>query len=159
MDRNFTNNQYGKFQKNPKPQMELHDIMKKSFNKDNDDATLISKNAEEVAEIIFKEYDYHRKSKNKNSQIRKFFDELFGIKIRLESSKDPEEEFKNVKPLIYLLASKAAYAKGREKIGENLYEFFKNNFLAISSYKDLKRFILYFEAILGYYKFKNPKES
>lgn len=148
-------NRSGQQPKQEETQIEI--IVKKSF-KEFEDVTLIKDNAEKIAGIIYDEYQNGR-SINKNTQIRKFFDELFGIKIRLESSQDIEKEFENMKPLIYLLASKAAYAKGRKKIGGNLYEFLKNNILAISNYEDLKRFILYFEAILGYYKFKNPKES
>lgn len=129
--------------------------VKKTF-KDYDDETLISKIAEKVADIIHKE---STQGKNKNSQIRKFYDELFGIKLKIDMSQDQNAEFQNSKPIIYLLASKAAYAHGRSKIGLNLFNFLKNNILNIKSADELKRFLLYFEAILGYYRFKNPREN
>lgn len=132
--------------------------IKKSF-KDYEDGTLVSVVAEKVAEIIYQEYSQEKQNVNKNTQIRKFFDELSGIKLRIDMSQDKHAEFQSSKPMIYLLASKAAYAKGRRKIGNSLFKFLKNNILNIESADELKRFLLYFEAILGYYKFKNPKES
>lgn len=130
--------------------------VKKSF-KDYNDETLISEIAEKVADIIHKEGS--TQGKNKNSQIRKFYDELSGIKLKIDMSQDQNAEFQNSKPIIYLLASKAAYAYGRGKIGLNLFNFLKNNILNIKSADELKRFLLYFEAILGYYRFKNPREN
>lgn len=118
---------------------------------------LLSEVAEKISRAIFDESNNNKL--NKNTQIRKFFDELAGIKLKLDVSSDSKLDFEKLKPIIFLLASKAAYAKGRRTIGDNLYEFFKTNVLKIGSYEDLKLFLLFFEAILGYYKYLNPKES
>jgi len=145
-------------QGSPNPQGQknysVDESVKKSF-KEFDLKSLYNSQAEKVAKVI------HQESSgkfNKNSQIRKFYDELYNLKMKVELSKDVEAEFSKVLPIVYLLGSKSAYARGRDKIGDNFFNFLKSNVMKIESFEDLKTFLLYFEAVLGYYKFLNPKE-
>ncbi|AEI14992.1 CRISPR-associated protein TM1810 domain protein [Flexistipes sinusarabici DSM 4947] len=132
------------------------DVVKTSFKK-YEFSDLIKTKAKEVAELMKKEHD-DRKI-NKNSQIRKFFDDLYSVKNTIDSSSDKEKSFNENLPMIYLVASKGAYAKGRKHIGQNFYNFLSNNITTIDTLDDFEKFISYFEAILGYYRYLNPKEN
>lgn len=108
-------------------------------------ADLINKNAEKVANCI-------RNGLNSYTQIRKFYDELLSLQnqIRKYQNTDKKESFETIKPMIYLVKSKAAYAKGKGNINENLEKFFMFYIDKITSQEELKHFMLYFEAVLGY---------
>jgi len=150
----------GNYGKNTQPrnqyQQGIPEIAKKSF-KTFDFSDLIKTKAFELADAIKKEAESNRNNINKNTQVRKFFDDLYMVKIKVDSSEDKNKVFKENLPLIYLVASKCAYAKGRKHIGETFYEFIRNNVLSIESLEDFNKFISYFEATLGYYKYLNPK--
>lgn len=132
-------------------------VVKTSF-KATEFSELIKNKALEVAQAIKREAD-DNKNVNKNTQIRKFFDDLYVVKTKIDSADDKEKVFKENLPLIYLVASKCAYAKGRKHIGEVFYQFIKSNVLDIETLEDFSKFISYFEATLGYYRYLNPKEN
>lgn len=149
-----TNQQTTHVQQSPS----VPNVVKTSF-KTVEFSELIKTKASEVAEAIKQEADSNNKSVNKNTQIRKFFDDLYVVKIKIDSADDKDKVFKENLPLIYLVASKCAYAKGRKHIGEVFYQFIKNNVLDIETLEDFSKFISYFEATLGYYRYLNPKEN
>lgn len=122
-------------------------------------AELIRHKANELAKSLKKDFDSKNRPKedlNSNTQLRKFYDELFTYATSIKTNPSKFEEYL---PNIYLIASKAMYASGRDKLGKNCTSFIKSNILDISSKEDLERFMLFFEAVLGYYKFLNPKEN
>lgn len=93
--------------------------------------------------------------KDSYTQVRKFYDELLSLQKQvkdLKQNKD-DESFEKTLPLIYLLKSKAAYAKGRDNIKNTFYEFITFYISNIKSAKNLDDFVLYFEAVLGYLRF------
>ncbi|MDR2105569.1 MAG: type III-A CRISPR-associated protein Csm2 [Deferribacteraceae bacterium] len=114
------------------------------------------KNAETIAKRIDEER-HNAKSRdklNKITQIRLFYDEL--QKLQKDAKK---LDFKLLVPSIYLVMSKVAYSHGRKLIGEELRKFLQNNIGGIETKEDLDNFMLYFEAVLGYYRYFNPSES
>lgn len=102
-------------------------------------AELINKNADNVAKCI-------QKGSNSYTQIRKFYDELLSLQKKAANDKD----FKKIQPMIYLVKSKAAYARGKGNINQNLENFFIFYIEKITDEETLKYFMLYFEAVLGY---------
>lgn len=158
-NRSFNKHQQESYNQKPaNPPVLEHEEAKKSF-KDFDKNKLITEVADKIANIFKEEKDKGNKTINQNTQIRKFYDELYNIKMKSEAANDKEKQFESLKPLVYMLASKAAYAKGRDKVGKNFYNFIKSNVLSIETLEDLNTFLLYFEAVLGYYRFYNPKEN
>jgi CRISPR-associated protein Csm2 len=139
-------------------QQTIPEVVKKSF-KVFDYSILIKEKSLEVANAIYSEHSMAKKRLNKNSQIRKFFDDLYAIKNKIDAAESREDAFKENLPMIYLIASKCAYAKGRKHIGEVFYNFIKTNVLSIDTLKDFNEFIAYFEATLGYYRYLNPSEN
>jgi CRISPR-associated protein Csm2 len=125
------------------------------FNKDGDFANVIAKEAENVAENINKEKIENKKF-NKNTQIRKFYDEM----VRLQQQTNENGiDFEKIKPAVYMVVSKCAYARGRELVGPYFYEFIKKNIQAIVKEEDMNKCILFMEAVIGYYRMLNPKEN
>ncbi|MBZ4644009.1 MAG: CRISPR-associated protein Csm2 [Deferribacteres bacterium] len=137
---------------------QVPEIVKKSFKRYNY-PELIKSIASEVAKEMDNEKKASRDKLNKNTQIRKFFDDLYVIKSKIDSSDNPQEVFEKNLPLIYLVASKCAYARGRKHVGEAFYTFITSNVLEIETLSDFNTFISYFEAILGYYRYLNPSEN
>lgn len=123
-----------------KPNNEQPDIIPflKEITNDNL-AELINKNADNVAKCI-------QKGANSYTQIRKFYDELLSLQKKAANDKD----FKTIQPMIYLVKSKAAYARGKNNINDNLEKFFMFYIDKITNEVSLKHFMLYFEAVLGY---------
>lgn len=126
--------------------------------KNADLSDLIRNKASDLAESLKVDFDSKNRRKeemNSNTQLRKFYDELFTYLMSIKANPSKFDEYL---PNIYLVASKAMYASGRDKLGKNCSNFIKTNILDISSKEDFERFMLFFEAVLGYYKFFNPKE-
>ena len=112
---------------------------------------LYSKKAEDLA----RKWSGDRRI-NKPSQIRKFYDEL--VKYNDIVSRR-EEDFDDCKPLIKMLAAKAAYARGRGLVSDSFSnEFIKDLVSEIEEPQDLKNATLYFEAIVAFYKLYRPKD-
>lgn len=97
----------------------------------------------------------------RRTQLRKFFNEVKFIKIKLNSSSD-EEVLKSIKLRLVTLVPKLAYSHGKNLIDENFYEFMK---LLITKLKDdftpenFEKFEQIFEAIIAYHVYYNPKEE
>lgn len=109
-------------------------------------ADLINKTADDVAQCI-------KNGANSYTQIRKFYDELLSLQNQMKKykqGKSEKESFETVLPMIYLVKSKAAYAKGKGNINNNLEKFFMFYIEKITNEEALKFFMLYFEAVLGY---------
>ena len=98
-------------------------------------------------------------NKKSYSQIRKYYDELMNIKrvIEMQGESSFESHFVN----ILMIKSKVAYSFGRDKIHKKFKTFIDDNIDGINTFQDLKYFITYFEAVLGYIKYheevKDPK--
>ncbi len=116
----------------------------KELTKDNL-ADMINKNADVIAKII-------KQGSNSYTQVRKFYDELLSLQKQAQGNQNNVDsgEFEKVLPMIYLVKSKAAYARGKKNINDNLLSFLVYYIEKIKNIEQLKYFMLYFEAILGY---------
>lgn len=90
------------------------------------------------------------------TQLRKFYSEALALKSKLE-----EKGFKEMEALIGMMISKANYSKIKSKYkdgkyeNEELFNFINSCVHAIHSEQDYKDFVLFFEAVLGFYPRKN----
>lgn len=116
----------------------------KELTKDNL-ADMINKNADVIAKII-------KQGENSYTQVRKFYNELLLLQKQAQGNQNNVDsgEFEKVLPMIYLVKSKAAYARGKKNINDNLLSFLVFYIEKIKNIEQLKYFMLYFEAILGY---------
>ncbi len=97
------------------------------------------------------------------TQLRKFYTEALALKSRLEEKvkdKGKEEGFKEMEALIGMLISKANYSKIRSKKkgiyeNEELFNFIYAGITAVHSAQDFYDFVLFFEAVLGFFPRKN----
>ena len=107
------------------------------------------------------------KEQNKASQIRKYYDELllWHNKIQQEQGDEArQKKYHDAAPFIQMLKAKVAYARGRKSGGKTLLD---DNFVAIfnrlidqiSDPAPLKNAKLFFEAMLGYRKAYETKNS
>jgi CRISPR-associated protein Csm2 len=103
--------------------------------------------AEKVARALDQEAG--RSSKNKSSQIRRFYDELVGWQERIAGDDD---KFKQYEAFIRMLNAKVAYAKGRGLVGDEFERWFRECIRSTTSARALDHFRLHFEAVLGFLK-------
>jgi len=108
------------------------------------DPELFSGKAETWADLIYKE---STKKLNNPTQIRQFYDEVLNFKSQ-------KEDFDVLLPYIKMLNAKAAYKMGRELISKGFKEFIAKSVKEINSREDLEVFVNFFEAFMGFYKFK-----
>ncbi len=93
----------------------------------------------------------------KSAQIRRFYHDVKALEYRIVSqdNKEKEEEkFEENLPLIKMLKSKVAYAcpkYGKKNVPEKFKEFMDKCIDGINSLDDFKAFILFFEAVVGYF--------
>lgn len=114
---------------------------------------LIRDEAKKFAEGII---NMRKKQEDAYTQIRRFYDELVRIQTK---SKDDNDSFDKYLPAVYIIASQAAYAQARGKLSASFEKFIVENIRAITIKDDLDKFILYFEAILGYLKYFEKKNK
>lgn len=100
-------------------------------------------------------------SKNKTTQLRKFYDELtmWNEKIQLNSKNKRNEEYKKLAPFIKMLKAKVAYARGRGYVDDNFIDVFNECIDAIHSPETLRDAKLFMEAVMGFCKFQESKKA
>ena len=86
---------------------------------------------------------------NKPTQLRRFYDELVMWNERAAIS---DEAFQNALPFVYMMKSKAAYAKGRKNVDETFKSFLFTIINQINDQKTLNNAKLFMEAMMGFYK-------
>jgi CRISPR-associated protein, Csm2 family len=101
--------------------------------------------------------------KLKRSQLRKFFNE---IKVLEYDLKKEEEDIKKIKIEILALIPKLAYAKGRELIDEDFYDFMKTILMKVKEdmnkedpQKVFEVFVKILESIVAYHIFHFPNKE
>jgi CRISPR-associated protein Csm2 len=113
------------------------------------DPELFSRTAEKLAKETAEE-----KRSNKRTQIRKFYDEIDQLAMR---SKSPSHKWEHILPRVHMIAAKAAYANGRNKlISDDFLQFLKDSIDQIKEPEDLKLFSNFFEAFMGFYRLYRP---
>ncbi|MXS79539.1 CRISPR-associated protein Csm2 [Nitrosomonas eutropha] len=108
-------------------------------------ATLFSEDAEAIAKQLDNDT-----SKNKSTQIRRFYDELVGWQERIGTD---EQKFKDYEAFIHMLNAKAAYAQGRKLVTQEFVEWLNSCIKQVTDTRTLNHFRLHFEAMLGFLKF------
>ncbi|HFC46787.1 MAG TPA: type III-A CRISPR-associated protein Csm2 [Dissulfuribacter thermophilus] len=117
------------------------------------DPLLFSKTARELAELIGEE---GRGKRNKNSQVRRYFDEV--VRLNTIAQEGDEEDMKyRVLPQLHMLISKVAYAKGRNLITPSFEEMIKAGIEQVKDSEDLQVFTNFLESFMGFYKVYGPK--
>lgn len=114
--------------------------------------TLYSDIAEEAAKSVS---PGRRASKNKPSQLRRFYDELVMLqeKVGAEASR-----FERQAPFIQMLKAKVAYAKGRQKVDANFEMLMRRVVDQVKDPATLKQAKLFMEAFMAFYKVYGPSE-
>jgi CRISPR-associated protein Csm2 len=97
--------------------------------------------------------DDPRKTDNKSTQLRKFYDEivLWDSKV----ARHPEK-FDQYLPFIRMINAKAAYAKGRKLVDDNFVELMHKGLQQVVCPETLRTFKLFMEAFMGFYKQERP---
>ena len=95
----------------------------------------------------------------KTTQLRKFFDSIRTIKVKLK-----EGGWDDVKPEFYLLKPKIAHARGRNLIPEEFYEFLKVCMRKVdigddneNKKKNFEKMVEFLEAVVAYHRYYNPR--
>lgn len=105
---------------------------------------LLVEEAKDWSEYIGKTVSY--------TQLRKFYSEAMSIKAKMKDIKG-EEAFQKYDAVIGMLISKANYSMVRSPKNSNrpLFEFFNSYIPKIKNKQDFEDFVLFFEAVLGYF--------
>lgn len=113
---------------------------------------LYSDIAEEAAKAVAGD---KRGSKNKPSQLRRFYDELLALQEKIGSDGD---RFKQQLPFIQMLKAKVAYAKGREKVDDNYQALLCRVVDQAVDVDTLRQARFFMEAFMAYYKVHGPRD-
>ncbi len=101
------------------------------------------------------------KKLNKTSQLRKFYNELLMWEERVNGG-EPEgakDRLARHLPLIRMLNAKAAYAQGREHVGENFVSLLRRCLEQVEDNPESLRYCrLFFEAFMGFYKVERSND-
>jgi len=120
------------------------------------DPALFNQQAEDMAKGLAEDLNKsRRKDVNKQTQLRRFYDEV--LRLDAETKTAGREKWDFILPQVHMLVSKAAYAKGREKISDRFLTFIKSSVNQIEDPKDLSVFASFFEAVMGFYKLHGPR--
>jgi len=120
------------------------------------DPKLFSEEAEKLAKKIGEEGKEDR-NKNKNSQVRRYFDEVVRLNT-LAQQCDSDEEFNGkILPQVHMIIAKVVYAEGRNLVTRRFVSMMKDGINAIHDRKDLQVFTSFLESFMGFYKVYGPK--
>ncbi|MCL5055064.1 MAG: type III-A CRISPR-associated protein Csm2 [Firmicutes bacterium] len=118
---------------------------------------LFSTGAEQWAKKVYKSgLQKDKLEKNKQAQIRKFYDEILYYKELVNTADDKarkEEKFKQYLPFILMLRAKCAYSLGRKLITPEFKEFLDECLNSIKDFNDFVSIASFFEAFMGFYKY------
>jgi len=106
---------------------------------------------EDKAEKIAKSFRYGDTGNIKGTQIRKFYDEVLRLKLKIESANNPEEKFKEILPYIKMLIPKVVYSKNKGNANEAFEQFIES----IRDINELRKFTVFcdlFECVVAYCK-------
>ncbi len=121
------------------------------------DPRLFSDTAEEWAKKIAKEAKEGKKEKNKNSQLRRYFDEI--VRLNTAAQHGGEENMKyKVLPQIHMIIAKVVYARGRDLVTDSFVNMMRDGINAIENKADLQVFKNFLESFMGFYKVYGPKQ-
>lgn len=128
---------------------------------------LFSDIAEAEAKKVFRSAEGRGKNitKNKPTQLRRFFDEIVAFESRFKQllSKnpgEPEKVFAQQLPFIHMLIPKVKYAEARNLVSKDFSELVRSAVVDnLKQSDDLKILTSFFEAFMGHYKYCVEIES
>lgn len=84
-----------------------------------------------------------------SSQLRRFYHDVKALEAQVVA----EDDFTKIKPMVKMLKSKAAYARGRSgsRVPRLFEEFIQQSVDTIQDLSDFKAFLKVFEAVVGYF--------
>jgi len=112
-----------------------------------------SKTAEEVAKLIGERGREERASKNKSSQIRKYYDEIFKLNQRARSQ---GANWDVVLAQVHMIVAKVAYAKGRKLVTDEFEKLMRELIKSIETKEHLNVVTNFLEAFMAFYKVHGP---
>lgn len=83
----------------------------------------------------------------KKTQVRNFYDKVLELEQKAEV-----DDFQLVLPFVKMLNSKVAYGLSRKVVNQEFKNMIEMCVQQILCKEDLKRFKLFFEAVIGFYK-------
>lgn len=99
------------------------------------------------------------KDKNKQTQIRKFYDELAMWNDKVQFNYEVREtEYKKQEVFIKMLKAKVAYAEGRKLVTSDYSKIFNKVIDEIKSPETLNYAKLFMEAVMGFCKLEEVKK-
>lgn len=108
------------------------------------------------SEIVKKYVDILSKEKtqtvNKDTQIRKFYNEVLRFKMKLILNKGDENIFAKLLPYIKMINAKLSYSCERKHISQNCKNLFTICINRIEDIDDFMLFVDFFEAFIAFYK-------
>ncbi len=121
---------------------------------------LFSETAEEWAKKLSKDSKDSKEKINKQSQLRRFFDEVVRLNDMAKNRQSPVP-MALVLPSLHMLIAKASYAQGRELVSPSFVELICGSIKQIqddgNGRKDLQVFTNFFESLMAFYKLHGPK--
>jgi CRISPR-associated protein Csm2 len=121
------------------------------------DAELYDQIAEQQADV-FAQLDF--RNRIPASQLRRFFGEVkelfrrFNSQTAANPSKDEEEIYRQfIEPQFRMIRSKVAYTVGRQgssSVPREFADFLSEGIKKVTSAKNFRRFVLHFEAVVGF---------
>ncbi|PMP65198.1 type III-A CRISPR-associated protein Csm2, partial [Desulfurella multipotens] len=137
------------------------DITPKYYFKPNSDIVkddLFSVTADKIAKSFFNNKD-RIKGPITESQIRKFYDEVLRLRLKLDSANDKEKKFAEILPYLRMLIPKVIYSKSRNNVNKSFESFIKMNIENITKVREFEVFCDLFEAVIAYTKKYSREEG
>ena len=95
------------------------------------------------------------KPASRQSQLRKFYDELCMWEVRVNQQ---PERFDELLPFIRMMNAKAVYARGRGHVNDEFTQLLSHCLEQIKSPNTLRICKTFMEAFMGFYKVHGPKD-
>jgi CRISPR-associated protein Csm2 len=141
----------GGWQDTPRPTINLNDIkLAKPVV-----AELFADIAQDKAAVIFEAGGGRTGSRNKSTQLRRFYDELVMWHEKVHFERTPQakaDKYADVAPFIKMMKAKVAYARGRGHVDECFEQMFSHLIGQIADVDSLRHAKLFMEAFMGFYK-------
>ncbi|MGC9102621.1 MAG: type III-A CRISPR-associated protein Csm2, partial [Desulfurella sp.] len=91
--------------------------------------------------------------------IRKFYDEVLRLRLKLDSANDKEKKFAEILPYLRMLIPKVIYSKSRNNVNKSFESFIKMNIENITKVREFEVFCDLFEAVIAYTKKYSREEG
>ena len=115
----------------------------------------LSTEAEKIAQEIVGKYG--NQSDTSSTQLRRFYYEFKALEKKLE--KEPDRFQTKILPLVQMVRSKVAYAKGSKKIQDAFANFLEGKVKEIKEVTHFRAFLLQFEAVVGFFYEKEQQKK